>query len=315
MIPVAFDYLRPSTVEDAIAALTDAGDEGKVIAGGQSLLPVLRLRLAAPSVLVDLGGMPQLRGVRDEGDAIVIGAMTTHDEVCSSPVVVEHAPLLAQAARTVGDRQVRHRGTLGGSVSHGDPASDLPAVLLALDATFVVRGPGGSRDIPASEFFNGFLETALALDASYVLAGPNGRRTISAKEFAVDLFTTALEANEVLVEVRVPKLPGWGAHYEKFHRTAQAWSIVAVAATVQRSNGAIGSARVALTNMGPTAVRATQLEEALAGCAANAEAIAAACAVADQGAAPADDLTATADYRRHLVRVLAARAVQAAAGV
>src|SRR5689334_2062393 len=284
MIPVAFDYLRPSTVEDAIAALTDAGDEGKVLAGGQSLLPVLRLRLAAPSVLVDLGGMPQLRGVRDEGDAIVIGAMTTHDEVCSSPVVLEHAPLLAQAARTVGDRQVRHRGTLGGSLAHADPGADLPTV-------------------------------ALALDATYVLAGPGGRREISARDFAVDLFTTALEPNEVLVEVRVPKLPGWGAHYEKFHRTAQAWSIVAVAATVQRSNGAIGSARVALTNMGPTSVRATQLEQALAGCAANAEAIAAACAVADQGAAPADDLTATADYRRHLVRVLAARAVQAAAGV
>jgi carbon-monoxide dehydrogenase medium subunit len=284
MIPVAFDYLRPSTVEDAIAALSEAGDEGKVLAGGQSLLPVLRLRLAAPTVLVDLNGMAQLRGIRDDGDAIVVGAMTTHDEVCTSPVVLEHAPLLAQAARTVGDRQVRHRGTLGGSLAHADPGADLPSV-------------------------------ALALDATYVLAGPNGRRTITAKEFAVDLFTTALEPNEVLVEVRVPKLPGWGAHYEKFHRTAQAWSIVAVAATVQRSNGAIGSARVALTNMGPTSVRATQLEEALAGCAANAEAIAAACAAADQGAAPMDDLTASADYRRHLVRVLAARAVQAAAGV
>jgi carbon-monoxide dehydrogenase medium subunit len=284
VIPVAFDYVRPSTVEDAIAALSEAGDDGKVLAGGQSLLPVLRLRMAAPTVLVDLGGMAQLRGVRDDGDAIVIGAMTTHDEVCTSPVVREHAPLLAQAARTVGDRQVRHLGTLGGSLAHADPAADLAAVALALDATLVV-------------------------------AGPNGQRTITAKDFGVDLFTTALEPNEVLVEVRVPKLPGWKAHYEKFHRTAQAWSIVAVAATVQRSNGAIGSARVALSNMGPTAVRATQLEEALAGCAANAEAIATACAVADQGAAPPDDLTATADYRRHLVRVLAARAVRAAAGV
>ena len=284
MIPVAFDYLRPSTVEDAIAALNDAGDEGKLLAGGQSLLPVLRLRLAAPTVLVDLTGMPQLRGVRDDGDALVIGAMTTHDEVSNAALVKEHAPLLAQAALTVGDRQVRHRGTLGGSLAHADPGADLPTV-------------------------------ALALDATYVLAGPGGRREISARDFAVDLFTTALEPNEVLVEVRVPKLPGWGAHYEKFHRTAQAWSIVAVAATVQRSNGAIGSARVALTNMGPTSVRATQLEQALAGCAANAEAIAAACAAADQGASPTDDLTASADYRRHLVRVLAARAVQAAAGV
>src|SRR5689334_16662872 len=189
MIPVAFDYLRPSTVEDAIAALTDAGDEGKVLAGGQSLLPVLRLRLAAPTVLVDLGGMPQLRGIRDDGDALVIGAMTTHDEVSSSPVVREHAPLLAQAARTVGDRQVRHRGTLGGSLAHADPAADLPTV-------------------------------AVALDASYVVVGPAGRRTVSAVDFGVDLFTTALAADEILVEVRVPKLTGWGAHYEKFHRTA-----------------------------------------------------------------------------------------------
>ncbi len=199
--------------------------------------------------------------------------------------MAEHAPLLAQAARTVGDRQVRHLGTLGGSLAHADPGADLPTV--AARARRHVRA-GRAR---------------------------TGGARSRAQDFAVDLFTTALEPNEVLVEVRVPKLAGWGAHYEKFHRTAQAWSIVAVAATVQRSNGAIGSARVALTNMGPTSVRATRLEEALAGCAADAEAIAAACAVADQGAAPADDLTASADYRRHLVRVLAARAVQAAAGV
>jgi carbon-monoxide dehydrogenase medium subunit len=284
VIPVAFDYLRPSTVEDAIAALNDAGDEGKLLAGGMSLLPVLRLRLAAPTVLIDLNGMPQLRGVRDGGDALVIGAMTTHDEVANAALVKEHAPLLAKAARTVGDPQVRHRGTLGGSLAHADPGADLPTV-------------------------------ALALDATYVVAGPNGRREVTAKDFAVDLFTTALEPNEVLVEVRVPKLGGWGAHYEKFHRTAQAWSMAAVAATVQRSNGTIGSARVALTNMGPTPVRATALEEALAGCSADADAIGAACAVADQGASPTDDLSASADYRRHLVRVLAARAVRAAAGV
>src|SRR5690348_3084828 len=167
MIPVAFDYLRPSTVEDAIAALNDAGDEGKLLAGGMSLLPVLRLRLAAPTVLIDLNGMPQLRGVRDGGNALVIGAMTTHDEVANAA--------LAQAARTVGDPQVRHRGTLGGSLAHADPGADLPTV-------------------------------ALALDATYVVAGPNGRREVTAKDFAVDLFTTALEPNEVLVEVRVPKL-------------------------------------------------------------------------------------------------------------
>jgi len=284
VIPVAFDYLRPSTVEDAVTALTEAGDEAKVIAGGQSLLPVLRLRLAAPSLLVDLGGMPQLHGVREDGDALVIGAMTTHDEVASSPLVAQHAPLLAKAAGKVGDRQVRHRGTLGGSLAHADPAADLPTV-------------------------------AVALDASYVVVGPGGRRTISASDFGVDLFTTALAADEVLVEVRVPKLTGWGAHYEKFHRTAQAWAIVGVAAAVQRSNGTIGAARVALTNMGPTTVRATQLEAALAGCSADAAAIQAACGAADEGTAPVDDLSASADYRRHLVRVIAARAVAAAAGV
>jgi aerobic carbon-monoxide dehydrogenase medium subunit len=284
VIPVAFDYLRPSTVDDAVAALAAAGDDGKLIAGGQSLMPVLRLRLAAPSVLVDLGGLAQLRGIRDDGDALVIGAMSTHDEVATAPLVREHAPLLATAARTVGDPQVRHRGTLGGSIAHADPGGDLPTV-------------------------------ALALDATYAVAGPNGSRTITAADFAVGLFTTALQPDEVLVEIRVPKLPGWGAHYEKFHRTAQTWATAAVAATVQRSNGSIGSARVALTNMGPTPVRATQLEEALAGCAADAAAISTACAVADQGASPADDLTASADYRRHLVRVLAARAVMAAAGV
>jgi len=284
MIPVAFDYLRPSTVDDVIAALTGAGDEAKIIAGGQSLLPVLRLRLAAPSLLIDLGGLPQLRGVREEGDSLVIGAMTTHDEVASSALVRQFAPLLAMMAGTIGDRQVRHRGTLGGSLVHADPAADLPAA-------------------------------ATTLDARYVLAGPSGRRTISAADFAVDLFTTALAADEVLVEIHVPKREGWGVHYEKFHRVVQAWAIVGVAATVRRANGSIGSARVTLTNMGPTAVRATAVEQALAGCAAEPGAIREACSAAAQGTAPVDDITASADYRRHLARVLTTRAVAAAAGV
>jgi carbon-monoxide dehydrogenase medium subunit len=284
VIPVAFDYLRPSTVDDTVAALAEAGDEAKIIAGGQSLLPVLRLRLAAPSLLIDLGGMPQLHGIRDAGDTLVIGAMTTHDEVATSPLVARFAPLLGQAAASVGDRQVRHRGTLGGSLAHADPAADLPAV-------------------------------AAALDLTYIVSGSSGRRTVSAADFAVDLFTTALGPDEVLVEVQVPKLEGWGAHYEKFHRVEQAWAIVGVAATVRRSTSTIDAARVALTNMGPKPVRATQLEQALVGCPVDARAITEACVSAAEGTSPVDDLSGSADYRRHLARVLAARAVSAAAGV
>src|SRR5215211_3586262 len=202
MIPSAFDYFRPSTVDDAVAALSSAGEDAKVLGGGQSLLPVLRLRLAAPTALVDLGGIEQLAGVREEGDAIVIGAMTTHDAVLRDELVRRYAPLVAQATATVGDRQVRHLGTFGGSLAHADPAGDLPAVALALDAELVIAGAGGRRTVPASEFF-------------------------------VDYLTTAIEEGELLVEVRLPKLAaadGWGVRYEKFNRVAQAWSIVAVAA-------------------------------------------------------------------------------------
>ncbi|GAA4246002.1 FAD binding domain-containing protein [Dactylosporangium darangshiense] len=283
MIPVPFDYLRPSTVEEAVAALGSA-DEGKVLAGGQSLLPVLRLRLAAPTLLVDLGAVPGLTGIRLEGDTLVIGAMTTHAEVAASDLVRQHAPLLAAAAGTVGDRQVRHRGTLGGSLAHADPAADLPAVAAALDATYVVQGPAGSR-------------------------------TIGAAGFTVDLFTTDLAPDEVLVEVRVPSTAGWTAHYEKFHRTAQAWAIVGVAVAVRRDNGGIGAARVALTNMGPVPHRARAVEDALAGAAATPAAVAAACAQVAAGTTPVDDLSGSADYRRDLARVLTARAVCRALGV
>jgi carbon-monoxide dehydrogenase medium subunit len=284
MIPVAFDYLRPTGVDEAVAALAEAGDEAKILAGGQSLLPVLRLRLSAPSVLVDLAGVAELRGVREEGDFLAIGAMTTHDEVASSPLVRRFAPLLATMAATIGDRQVRHRGTLGGSLAHADPAADLPAA-------------------------------AATLQARYVLAGPSGRRVVTAADFAIGLFTTALADDEVLVEVQVPKVEGWGSHYEKFHRVVQAWAIVGVAAMVRRSDGGIESARVTLTNMGPTALRATAVEQALAGCAAEPAAIAEACMAAAEGTSPRDDVTASAEYRRHLVRVLTGRAVAAAAGV
>jgi carbon-monoxide dehydrogenase medium subunit len=284
MIPGAFDYLCPSTVEDAVTALADAGDEAKVIAGGQSLLPVLRLRLAAPGLLVDLGGLAQLRGVRVDGDELVIGAMTTHAEVASSGLVQSDAPLLSAAAIQVGDRQIRHRGTLGGALAHADPAGDLPAVVVALDGTCVVAGPDGRRTVPAGQFF-------------------------------VDYFSTALRPDEILVEVRLPRLPGWGVHYAKFHRTAQAWATVGAAVAVRRSNGSIVEARVALTNMGPTPVRAAAVESALSGAEAAPGAVAAAAGLAAEGTKPASDLAASAEYRRHLAGVLTRRAILAAAGL
>jgi aerobic carbon-monoxide dehydrogenase medium subunit len=278
MIPAAFDYLRPATVEDAVAALAGAGEDAKVLAGGHSLLPVLRLRLAAPTLLVDLGGIAALRGIRADGDTLVIGAMTTHAEVAADV----RAPLLAQAAAVVGDRQVRHRGTIGGSLAHADPAGDLPTVAVALDAELVVAGSGGQRTIPAREFF-------------------------------VDYFTTALAPDEVLVEVRVPRLAGWGTHYAKVSRTAQSWAAVAVAAAVKRENGSITQARVALTNMGPTPVRASAVEQALAG--ATVDGIAAAAAQVAEGTSPPSDTTASAEYRRHLATVLTRRALTEAAGL
>jgi aerobic carbon-monoxide dehydrogenase medium subunit len=284
MIPASFDYIRPATLDDAVAALADAGDEAKVLAGGQSLLPVLRLRLAEPGLLVDLGGLDQLRKIRQDGDTLVIGSMATHAAVASSDVVGQAAGLLAQAAATIGDRQVRHRGTIGGSLAHADPAGDLPAVMVALDAQFVLAGPGGRRTVPATEFF-------------------------------VDYFTTALAPDELLVEVRVPNLAGWGTHYAKVSRTAQAWVTVAAAAAVRRANGTIAEARVALTNMGPTPVRASAVEQALVDAGASGEALAAAAGHAAEGTSPGSDITASAEYRTHLARVLTRRALTAAAGV
>jgi carbon-monoxide dehydrogenase medium subunit len=211
--------------------------------------------------------------------------MTTHSDVLSDGLIAQHAPLIAQATETVADRQVRHRGTFGGALAHADPAGDLPAV-------------------------------ALALDAEFVITGPNGRRTVPARDFFVDYLTTALEEGELLLEVRVPKLASqWGVRYEKFNRVAQAWSIVAVAAAVRRENGHIAEARVALTNMGPTPVRASGVEAALAGADATAEAIAAAAGHAAEGTSPSSDLNGQADYRRHLAEVLTRRAVSAAAGL
>ena len=283
MIPAAFDYVAPTTVDDAVRALSEAGEDAKVIAGGQSLLPVLRMRLATPSKLIDLGRVPELRGIREDGNSLVIGAMTTHYDMQRDPLIAEHAPLLALTADTVADPQVRHRGTFGGSLAHADPAGDLPAPVLALDAELVVRGMDGTRTIPAAEFFT-------------------------------DFFTTALRPGEILVEVRVPKTTGWSAHYEKFNRVAQAWSIVAVAATVRVDGGAIAEARVALTNMGSTPVRATSVEQALVGQPATADAIRSAAQHAAEGTSPPSNADADAEYRKHLARVLTSRAVSAAVG-
>jgi len=285
MIPAKFDYVRPETVADAVQALADAGDEGKVIAGGQSLLPLLRLRLAYPELLVDVGGIEDLSGVRDTGDSLLIGARTTHYQLVHDPLIAEHAGLLAQATSTVADPAVRHRGTLGGALAHGDPAGDLPAVILALDATLVAQGPGGEREIAAADFF-------------------------------VDYLTTSLEPDELLTAIRIPKLgPGWGYRYEKFHRTAQSWATVAVAALVRRDNGTVAEARIGLTNMGTVPVRATAAEQAARGAEASRGALNQAAGQAADGTEPPADLHGAADYRRHLARVLTGRALAAAAGV
>ncbi|MEU0409589.1 xanthine dehydrogenase family protein subunit M [Streptomyces griseorubiginosus] len=283
MIPPTFDYARPSSVEDAVRVLAEGGEDAKVLAGGQSLLPLLRLRLAFPELVVDVGRVPGLTGVREEGDTLVVGALTTHHDVVRDPLVRRHAGLLAAATAGVGDPAVRHRGTLGGSLAHADPAGDLPAVALALDAELVAVGPGGRRAIPAREFF-------------------------------VDYLQTALEPDELLVEIRIPKTDGWGFHYEKFHRVAQSWAVVGVAALVRRDDGHIAEARIGLTNMGSTPLRATATEEALTG-AGDPPAVVRAAESAAEGTRPPRDLSGSPEYRAHLARVLTGRAVLAAAGM
>ena len=284
MIPAQFDYVAPTSLAEAVTALGEAGEDAKLLAGGQSLIPVLRLRLAFPTVLVDLGKVDELRGVRDDGDALVIGAMTRHSDVLEDPLVRQYAGLLADATATVADPAVRHRGTFGGALAHADPAGDLAAVALALDAELVAEGPGGRRSIPARDFFLDYLETALSPD-------------------------------EILAAVRVPKLEGsWGYRYEKFNRVAQAWAIVGVAAAVRMDGGSVAEARIGLTNMGSTPVRASAVEAALAG-ASDVAAVRAAAQSAADGTRPPSDLGAQADYRQHLARVLTGRAVTAAAGL
>ena len=275
MIPAKFDYRRADSADEAIALLDQYGDDAKLLAGGHSLLPLMKLRLASPAVLIDIGRLRELSYVRDAGDHIAIGALTRHRDVETSVLLRAEVPLLAHAASQVGDPQVRHRGTIGGSIAHGDPASDLPAVVLALGGTLVARGSagaGGERTIPATEFFRGFLECELT-------------------------------PTELLTEIRVPKVGKAGWSFQKFNRRAQDWAIVGVAAV---RNGQTG---VALVNMGTTPIRATAVESAVAG---GASATDAAAHAAD-GLDPPSDLNASPEYRRHLATVLVRRALEEAA--
>lgn len=275
MIPARFDYRRAGSADEAIDLLSEYGDEAKLLAGGHSLLPLMKMRLARPGVLVDIGRLADLRYIRADGDQVAIGALTRHHDVEASDVLAREVPLLAAAAGHVGDPQVRHRGTVGGSLAHGDPASDLPAVMLALGATMVVRGPGGERTVPAAAFFTGLFETALAPD-------------------------------ELLIEVRVPRAAGARWSFQKFNRRAQDWAIVGVAAVRAGSNG--HGAGVALVNMGSTPVRAGAVEAALAAGASAAEAA----SHAADGLDPPGDINATPDFRRHLAQVLVRRALEEA---
>jgi aerobic carbon-monoxide dehydrogenase medium subunit len=274
MIPAPFDYEVAESVEHAISLL-GSRDDTKVLAGGHSLLPLLRLRLARPSLLVDVGRLNELSYVRDAGDSIAIGALTRHHDVVTAPLLQEHTPLVAYAAGLIGDPQVRHRGTIGGSLAHGDPAADMPAVVLALDCEIDIAGPGGVRTVPASEFFRG-------------------------------VFQTAVGADELVTEVRVPKQSGdhiWS--YLKFRRRAQDWATVGVAAFAKRSNGGVEQAAISLVSMGATPLRAAAAEAAW-----NAGGDPG--AVAAEGTEPPSDTNGSAEYRRHLVEVLVRRAVEEA---
>jgi aerobic carbon-monoxide dehydrogenase medium subunit len=273
MIPAPFEYRRVGTVDEAIQALSD-GTDAKLLAGGHSLLPLMKVRLARPSLLVDISRLQDLKYVKEDGDRVAIGALTRHHDVANSEVLHELCPIVSYAAGEIGDPQVRHVGTIGGSVAHADPASDMPSVLVALDAEMVIRGAGdASRTVPASGFFKGLFEPDLA-------------------------------TNEVLTEIRVPKTAGRGWSYLKFHRRAQDWALVGVAALAQ--NGAGPS--VALTNMADRPVRATGVEEELAG---GADPAAASQRAAD-GTSPPSDAFASAEYRRELVKVLVRRAIEEA---
>lgn len=278
MIPAAFDYREARSVAHAVQLLAEHGEDAKVLAGGHSLLPLMKLRLASPALLVDIGRIDALRGIRHAGGELRIGATTTHDEVLTSPLVARHCGLLAEVARLVADPQVRHRGTLGGALAHGDAAGDFPAAVVALAATLVVTGPDGDRVLPAEDFFRGYLETAL---------GPD----------------------ELLVEVRVPTAADdrrWA--YEKFSRVSHMWATAGACVVLRLDGDRIAAARIGLTNMGAVPVRARAAEGALTG--RGRDAVAAAAELADRESDPPDDLGGAPDYRRHLARVLTRRALE-----
>jgi carbon-monoxide dehydrogenase medium subunit len=282
VIPAAFDYERAESVDGAIQLLEQHGEDAKLIAGGHSLLPLMRLRLARPSVLVDIDRLSDLAYVREDGDSVEVGSLSRMQDLTEDPVLVQHNPLLAYVCGQVGDPQVRHRGTIGGSVAHGDPASDPPTALLALDAQLVLHGSGGDRTVAAGDFFKG-------------------------------LFETAIQPTEVLTAIRVPKLaPGTGWSYQKFHRRAIDWAVVGVAAIVERNNGGISRAAVGLTSMGMTPLRAAGVESALAGADASPDVLAAAADHAADDTSPPTDTNGSEEYRRELAKVLTRRALEEA---
>ncbi len=277
MIAAPFDYRRAQSVDEAIQILGEGREDARLLAGGHSLVPLMKLRLATPTLLVDISGVEELKGVTATDGGFTIGALTTHAALQDS----SELGVIATAAAQIADQQVRNRGTVGGSLAHGDPASDLPAVMLALEATVNVQGAGGERSIPVSELFRDYL-------------------------------TTALEPDEILTSIDVPSMEGWGWGYEKFTRRAEDWAMVGVAALV-RGKGSADDVRVGLTHMGSTALRATAVEDALRGQALDAGSIASAAEHAADGTEPPGDLNATADYKRHLAKVLARRALSKAA--
>jgi aerobic carbon-monoxide dehydrogenase medium subunit len=280
MIPAEFDYTAPDSLDEAIKALADGGEDAKLLAGGHSLLPLMKLRLAAPSLLIDLRKVPGMHGIQREDGTWRIGAMTVHSDI-------EHSPdlgIFARAAGTIADPQVRNRGTIGGSLAHGDPASDLPAVLLITEGSVTVTGSGGTRTVAAGELFKDYLETAI-------------------------------EPAEVLTEVRIPALDGWGYGYQKFNRRSEDWAMVGVSAVVKQTGDICEDVRVGLTNMGSTPLRARAVEESLKGQPLNADSIAKAAEQAAEGTDPPADLNASSDYKRHLARVLTRRALEEAAGI
>ena len=280
MYPMPFDYEVAESVDHAIELLGEHGDESKLLAGGHSLIPLMRLRLAVPTVLIDVGRIDDLSYVRDDGDHLAIGALTRHREVHFNDLINEHCGILGYTAGLLGDPSVQHRGTLGGTLAHGDPAGDMPAVISALEGTLVIQGP-------------------------------NGERTVSASDFFQDYLFTDLEEQEVIKEIQVPKLgPNTGWSYMKFSRRSQDWAIVGVAAVVEKSNGNIDSARIGLTSMGSTPIRASAVEEALSG--ASPDGVAEAANSAAEGTEPATDDAASAEFRKHLARVWTRRAVEEA---